>query len=133
MHESAVKKRVLSQIKSDGSMPEELERTRPLFYSNYNLHALFLLATLSEKVGVDVWNAGDSRLRAGLDSLAPYADTSKPWPQKSVVEADRMDLFPVLLMADRVYSDGNYLQMLEKLPLEKREIRRENLALPLMR
>jgi len=128
-----VQKRVLSQIKTDGSMPEEMARTRPLFYSNYNLHAMFMVAHLAEKVDVDVWNAGDSRLRVGLDYLAPYADPGKQWPHPTIKNADRMKMFAILLMADRAYPDGNYLQMVEKLPVEERKIRRENLAFPIMR
>ncbi len=133
MAQNFVKKRVLSQIKTDGSMPEELARTRPLFYSNYNLHAMFMVAHLAERVDVDVWNAGDARLRAGLDYLVPYADPSKPWPKPTIKKADRMKMFAILLMADRAYPNGNYLQKMEKLPMEKREIRRENLAFPIMR
>lgn len=128
-----VEKRVLSQIKPDGSMPEELARTRPLFYSNYNLHAMFLVAHLSKQVGVDVLNAGDARLRKGLDFLAPYSDPSKPWSGGTIQEDDRMNLFPILIMADLAYPDGNYLKMLDKLPLNKRKVRRENLAVPFMR
>ena len=131
--QEVVEKRVLSQIKPDGSMPEELERTRPLFYSNYNLHALFLAAYLAKKVDVDVWNAGDHRLRAGLDFLAPYADPDTAWENGSIKEDDRMNLFPILVMAGLAYPDGNYPQMLEKLPMKEREIRRENLAVPFMR
>jgi hypothetical protein len=130
---NVVQNRILSQIKPDGSMPEELARTRPLFYSNYNLHALFLIAHLAAKVDVDIWNAGDARLRAGLDYLAPYADPDKPWPHPTINNADRMKMFAILLMADRAYPDGNYLQNLKKLPLAERENRRENLAIPLMR
>ncbi len=131
--QAAIQKRVLSQIKPDGSMPEELARTRPNFYSNYNLHAMFVMAILAEKVGVDIWNAGDARLRAAVDYLAPYADSSKPWPHESVKENDRMNLFPILMMANRAYPDGNYLETLEKLPLSDRATRIENLAFPLMR
>lgn len=130
---NAIQKRILSQIRPDGSMPEELARTRPNFYSNYNLHAMFVIANLAEKVGVDIWNAGDARLRAGLDYLAPYADPSKPWPHESIKENDRMNMFPILMMAESAYPDGNYLEMLEKLPLTDRETRIENLAFPLMR
>ena len=131
--EQAVEKRILAQIKPDGSMPEELARTRPLFYSNYNLHALFLVAHLAEKVGVDVWNAGDSRLRAGLNFLTPYADPNRPWPHPTIKEGDRMKMFAVLLMAARAYPDGKYLEKVETLPLAERETRRENLVIPLMR
>ena len=131
--QQAGQKRVLSQIKSDGSMPEEMRRTRPLFYSNYNLHAMFILAHLAKKVDVDIWNTGDSRLRAGLDFLTPYTDSNKKWPTPTIGEADRMKMFPILLMADQAYPNGNYLQFLDRLPLSKRKVRRENLAFPLMR
>lgn len=127
--------RIFSQIKPDGSMPEEMARTRPLFYSIYNLHAMFLVASLAEKVDVDVWKANDStsRLKAGLDYLAPYADSKKTWPYPTLGEVDRMELFAILQMANRVYPDGNYLEMVEKLPLEKRKTQRTNLVIPLMR
>ena len=129
----AIEKRILSQIKPDGTMPEELARTRPNFYSNYNLHAMFVLAHLAEKVDVDLWNAGQGRLRAALDYLVPYADSSKPWPHDSIRENDRMNLFPILKMADGAYPEGSYLQKLQALPLRERQLRRENLAFPLMR
>jgi len=121
--QQAVEKRVLAQIKPDGSMPREMARTLPLFYSNYNLKAMFLVAHLAKKVDVDVWN--DSRLQAGLGFVISYTDSNKGW--------SRMQMFPILLMADRAYPDGNYLQLLEKLPLSQRKVRRENLAFPLMR
>jgi len=133
MAQNFVQKRILSQIKPDGSMPEEMARTRPLFYSNYNLHAMFLVAHLAEKVDVDIWNAGNARLRAGLDYLTPYADPKKPWPHPTIKDADRMKMFAILLMADRAYPDGNYLKMVDTLPLKERKIRRENLVVPIMR
>lgn len=129
----AIEKRIFAQIKPDGTMPEELARTRPNFYSNYNLHALFVLAHLAKKVDVNIWNAGEGRLRAALDYLAPYADPSKPWPHDSIKINDRMNLFPILKMADQAYPDGNYMQKVETLPLKDRQMRLENLAFPLMR
>lgn len=130
---AAAKKRILSQIKPDGSMPEEMARTRPLFYSNYNLHAMFLVAYMSKKLDVDLWSAGDSRLRAGLDFLTPYTDSNKTWPTPTVSKADPMKMFPILLMANDVYPQGNYLRFLDNLPASQRKVRRENLAFPLMR
>jgi len=127
--------RLLDQIKPDGSMPEEMARTRPLFYSIYNLNAMFLVAHMSEKVDVDVWKADDenSRLKAALDYLVPYTDPEKSWPTPTVGEAKKMEMFAILQMADRVYTDTNYLKVAEKLPLERRKIHRSNLAFPLMR
>ena len=127
--------RVLSQIKPDGSMPHEMARTRPLFYSIYNLHAMFLVAYLAEKLDVDVWKAGDadSRLRAGLDYLVPYTDPKKDWPNPTVGSVDRIQLFAILQMGHRAYPDGEYLEVAEQLPLEKRKLQRSNLILPVMR
>ncbi len=127
--------RILSQIQNDGSMPEEIARTRPLFYSIYNLHAMFLVAYLAEKVDVDIWKAKDnnSRLRKGLDFLVPYSDSNKKWPHPTLGDADRMELFPILQMANHAYPDGGYLNSLKKLPKEKSNIHRANLVFPLMR
>jgi alpha-glucosidase (family GH31 glycosyl hydrolase) len=111
-----LQKRVLSQIQPDGAMPEELARTRPLFYCIYNLHALFLAANLAEKVDVDIWKANDSnsRLRAALDYLAPYADPQKAWSRSTIKEVDRMEMLMILQMANRAYPDGNYLEKAKK-------------------
>lgn len=128
-------RRIHSQIKTDGSMPEEMARTRPLFYSIYNLHAMFLVAHLAQKVNVDVWKAEDedSRLRLGLDYLVPYTDSNKKWPHPTISETDRMAMFAILQMAERAYPDRNYLKVAEKLPVERRKIQRTNLVFPLMR
>ena len=129
------KRRVFSQIQPDGSMPEEMARTRPLFYSMYNLHAMFLVAHLAEKVDVDIWkaNQNNSRLKAAIDYLVPYTNPKTPWPHPTIGETDRMAMFPILQMANRAYQDKNYLKWMEKLPLEKRNINRTNLVFPLMR
>lgn len=128
-------KRVFSQIQPNGSMPEELARTRSLFYSVYNLHAMFLVAELAKKVDVDIWeiNNPNSRLKAGLDYLAPYTDPKKSWNQPTIREANRMEILALLQMANRVYPNEDYLLLAEKLPFEKRKVQRTILAYPLMR
>ena len=128
-------KRVLSQIKPDGSMPEEMARTRPLFYSIYNLHAMLLVAQLAIKVDVDVWKLKDdkSRLRSAVEYLLPYTNPQKKWPESTIGDADRIHMLSILKMADRVFPDRNYLKMAEQLPMERSKIQRDNLAFPLMR
>ena len=130
-----IQHRLYSQIKPDGSMPEEMARTRPLFYSMFNLHAMFLVAHLAEKVDVDVWKADeeDSRLRAGLDYLVPYTDSNKPWPFATIGETDRMRMFSILQMADRAYSGQNYLKEADVLSFDRRKIERSNIVFPVMR
>jgi len=128
-------RRILTQIKPDGSMPEEIARTRPLFYSIYNLHAMLLVAHLAQKVDVDVYklNGEDSRLRVAIDYLAPYADSSKSWPDPTIREADRMEMLAILQMADHAYPHQNYLEKVEILPFDDRNVQRTNLAFPIMR
>lgn len=128
-------KRILKQIQADGSMPEEMARTRPLFYSIYNLNALFLVAHLAEKVGENLWKTNDpsSRLRIALDYLVPYTDPDKSWPHPTLRTTNRMDLFQILQLADRVYPTGNYLDYSKQLPQEDLEAERSLLAYPLMR
>ena len=130
--EAAIQKRILGQIKPDGSQPAELARPISLHYSFYNLEAMFYLATLAEHVGVDLWRAGDSRIQTALNFVAPYSDPARPWPYPDIHEASRMRLFPLLLQAADVYKDESYRQMVEKLPLAERQIQRENLVIPLM-
>ncbi len=129
-----VQKRLNSQIREDGSMPEEMARTRPLFYSIYNLHAMLLVAHLAEKVDVDVWTTeGESRLKLALDYLVPYTDPKIKWPSPTIGEPDMMEMFPILKMAHNAYPDENYLYMEKHLPPERRQIHRAQLAYPLMR
>jgi len=133
--EQFVKRRIVSQIRPNGFMPQEMMRTRPLFYSIYNLHAMFLAAKLAERVGVDIWetNNQNSRLRAALNFLLPYTDPNKVWPLPTIGSTNRMGMLAILQMANRAYPNENYLQMVQKLPLEKCRIERINLAFPLMR
>jgi hypothetical protein len=132
--EESVKKRILAQIELDGTQPKELARTRTFHYSAFNLQALFMMAHMGEQVGVDLWHAGDSRMKVAMDFLTPYADPARPWPYPDIDEPHRAKLLlPLLLQAAAVYKDDSYKQMLEKLPLAERESNRDNLAVLLMR
>lgn len=128
-----IDKRLTTQIKNDGSMPQEMARTRPLFYSIFNLHAMLIMAHLAQQVDVDIWKANDSHLRKALNYLAPYTDTSKKWPTPTLGEMDRTELYAVLQMANKAYPNSSYLKLAEKLPMSERLLQRSNLAFPLMR
>ena len=91
--------RLSKHIEPDGRQPHELERTRSLGYSIYNLEALFLCARLAERVDVDWWSfaTADGRsLGAALRFLAPYVDPAKPWIKEDLGETNRARLVPLL-------------------------------------
>jgi len=77
-------RRFATQIKSDGSQPRELKRSRSWEYSLYNLRGLYSLAELGMPLGIDLWTHemedGTHPLRDALDYLAPYAAEKKEWP-----------------------------------------------------
>lgn len=130
--EQAVDSRIMKQVAPDGSMPEELLRTRSLHYSIFAVQALFELARLADQVDVDLWHAAGSRIKTALDYLTPYADPERTWPRREIKPADRTDLLGILLYGAHVYQDEAYRKMAEKLPAASKRLK-ENLVVPLSR
>jgi hypothetical protein len=103
-------KRIAAQMAKDGSLPEELSRTRSLHYSFFAMQAATRMATISECVGVDIWRAetADGRgLEKGLDYLAAFLPDWKGWPHpesafgdaKKTTALGRLAAEPLRLMA----------------------------------
>jgi hypothetical protein len=94
--DASAKARIASQIDSLGKQKLELERTRPLHYSVFNLDAFTMLAEMGRHVGVDLWHYtapnGGSILRA-LTYVAPYADPAVRFPLPEIAE-DGPPVFP---------------------------------------
>jgi hypothetical protein len=53
--------RLMQQIRSDGSMPEEMSRATKMHYMMFGLQGLFDLARICKKVGVDLWSVKRER------------------------------------------------------------------------
>lgn len=117
--EAAKRKRIAAQIEPAGRQPRELTRTTSFGYSQFNLSALFALATLAEHAGVDLWNyqTDDGRsISNALDFLLPYiTNPEKKWPYPQIKAIEPDDLFPLLLQAASVYQDGKYATALAAL------------------
>jgi unsaturated chondroitin disaccharide hydrolase len=73
------RRRLDAHIESDGRQPHELDRTRPIHYSVFNLDAFTAIAEMARHVGIDLWRSVAQRggsLRAALRVVAPYADST---------------------------------------------------------
>jgi hypothetical protein len=130
--EDAKQKRIAQQIGPDGRQPRELERTRSWSYSIFNLRAFFSLATLSERVGVDLWNfeTADGRsICKALDFLTPFALKEKKWPYRQLGQFPAQELFPLLRRAVHKCPDGKYGAILSQIPALD-AANRQNLLLP---
>ena len=116
---SAKEKRIAVQIKPDGSQPLELKRTSSLGYSRFNLEAWFILATMADQVGIDLWHAQSpdgGGIRKALDFLLPYlGGNGKKWPHKQIKKIDPKDFAGLLREAAVVYRDSKYERVLQTL------------------
>ena len=117
--QAARKKRIAVQIEPDGRQPLELARTKAWSYSIGNLEGLMLLATIGEKVGVDLWNyqSEDGRsIRRALDYLAPIALGERNWTYQQLGEWPPQLLFPLMRRAAARYRDPQFLTLFERVP-----------------
>ena len=117
--QAARQKRIAAQIEPDGRQPLELARTKAWSYSVGNLDGLMLLATLGERVGVDLWGyqTADGRgIRKALDYLAPFALTDRKWPHQQLGEWPPQMLFPLLRQAATRFSDEAFRTLVAKVP-----------------
>jgi hypothetical protein len=116
--ETAFKARIASQFNPDGFQPEEGVRTQSFHYHRFNLLALFDLAMLGDRVGLDLWNYKTSdgkSLRLGLDFLAPYALGEKEWPHQQIHEVKKSDMLALFRRAANAYHEKKYEDAAKKL------------------
>lgn len=82
------KRRIATQIASDGSQPHELRRTLAFGYSQYNLHHIIDLMLMVKHQGLDFHKYGicdEHSFFKAMDFLAPYMGKSvKLWPYQQI-------------------------------------------------
>lgn len=115
--ESAKAKRIAYQFSPEGKQAEELVRTLSWHYCQFNLSALFRLATLSRHTGTDLfgYSTEDGRsLRKGLDYLIPFALREKEWKEVQLKDFNYDMLAQLSRQAAAVYREPKYLQIYQK-------------------
>ena len=107
-------RRVLQHVKPDGTQSFELERTRGIHYSLYNLDALSLLGNMAVSLSIDqpYWkNDGEkgNLLCLAVDYIAPYAIDPSTFPYKEITPKGTDKIAARLLMrAAESFPNGGY-------------------------
>ncbi|MHC4694450.1 MAG: alginate lyase family protein [Planctomycetota bacterium] len=126
-------RRIDKQIEPDGKQPHELARTKSLGYSTGNLDGFFRLATMADKLDIDLWHyeSPDGRsIKKALDFLAQHVETGQKWPYKQITRQSPASLFSLLRRASIAYSDDKYEAIINKIPPDDIIDSRTNLLWP---
>jgi hypothetical protein len=107
------------QITPQGTQPIELERTRSMHYSGFNIEALSRLAEIGRVNGVDLWNyqapEGGS-LRKAIDHVARYVGSGEKWPGQQIDDVDPALFLIHVRRARANYDAESYDPVLARLP-----------------
>jgi hypothetical protein len=114
-----VKARIGAQIRPTGEQPTEMERTRSLHYSAFNIEALSRVAEMGRGLGIDLWHyeapEGGS-LRKAIDHVSQFTVDPSKWPGQQI-DKEPLDLLIIhLRRANTAFGDGRYLAILRQLP-----------------
>jgi hypothetical protein len=116
---AGAKERIGWQITPDGTQPIEMERTRSLHYSGFNIEALSRLAEVGRQLGVDLWNYQSPKggsLRRAIDHVAKYLGSNEKWPGQQIDAIDP-GLFVIhLRRAEARYHADKYESAIARLP-----------------
>ena len=105
------KNRMESQLKSDGSQPFELERTKSWSYVNMNLYGYFLIAILAENINISLWNyqiSEGKNMKSALDWIVPYLKNEKKWEYEQIQKIGFEETIKLLKIAANKYSNPEY-------------------------
>jgi hypothetical protein len=100
--------RIGTQFAVDGSLPEELTRTRSFHYSTWTMSAVYDLASLAECFNIDLWSYQDADgrgLRSATAFLSSYAgkENTWRWPEQKM---ETQFFYGALRRAARGYKDS---------------------------
>ncbi|GHA95768.1 alginate lyase family protein [Modicisalibacter luteus] len=98
--------RITEHFDDQGKQKEELNRTRPWHYTNFNLEAYQLLGRYGERLGEVIWGyeARERSLKEGFEFVAVHASKSS-WPYKELHGFEASDALVNMLAASNAYDD----------------------------
>jgi hypothetical protein len=110
--------RIAAQIEPDGRQPRELERTRSWHYSAFNLAAFMDLATLGDRVGVDLWHyrTADGRsIRQAVDFVVPFAAGERKWTYDQITPFSAAQMHTILRRGAAAWKAPAYKALAERI------------------
>lgn len=125
--------RIAKQVEPDGRQLHELERTRALDYSDFNIRAMLDLALHAEAMGIPLkdFKTEDGRsIRAAIDYLLPYFTGEEEWPYKQISPPKTYMYYQMLRSAARLYGEPKYEHAAQKLPELPEDAKWIDLILP---
>jgi hypothetical protein len=115
------KNRMESQMKSDGSQPLELARTKSWNYVNMNMYGYYLIAKLAENVNVSLWNhqiSEGKNMKNALQFIIPYLKNEKVWEYEQIQKISFAETIKILKLAAKKYSNPEYEALAKKIDLK---------------
>jgi len=98
---------IQEQIRKDGSMPEELKRSKPLYYSLFNMSAFFHLAMLGDKYNIDLWYSKSDSSGSTIEAFDFILAELNKVKNKKNVEINYSYLIGLVTTANKIF-DGKY-------------------------
>ncbi len=115
--ERAMQQRIATQFLPDGRQPLELARTLSWHYSVFNLQAWFRLASLGERIGLDVWHFQTHEgigIRCGVDYLVEFANAE--WTHPQIAPREYAVFYALLWQAASKLNEPSYRDVARALP-----------------
>ncbi|SFL74400.1 S-layer homology domain-containing protein [Paenibacillus sp. 1_12] len=122
--------RINSQILPDGTMPEELRRTRPFHYFLFNLIPFSMIGMVGDHVGVDFWNAGEGGIRKAYQFITPYIADFSQWPYDELRDEDERAFSRYLREAAVRFGDDSLWSAADMMLDDQVNTHRANLIAP---
>jgi len=122
--------RIEEQILEDGTMPEELRRTRPFHYFIYNLIPITMTAMIGDYLSENVWGGEEGRIHNAYQFITPYIVDFASWPYKELNAEDERNFVTYLRTAAMKFNQNSYWSAAEILLADQMLTHRANLVAP---
>jgi len=110
--------RTKKQIKKSGLLPEEVERTRSLFYHAFNADAFLRMSHLAQKLDVDFYDkrkSGAGSIKDTVHFIASYAGRIDDWPYQEISSDVKKQIWIMLKQAQFIDDSPEIREALDKL------------------